>query len=348
MPSCAKSIDIHFYEVRERLKIIIIMGERGVVLITGATGFIGRHVSRLLLKRGYRLRILTRNPDFVELKDRPGVEVRKVNYLDINTLNGIGHGIDFVIHIAGVIKGRRFDAFKKGNIYTTRNLLKAIKEEDSIKKFIFLSSQSAAGPSKDAPLTEKDEAKPVSFYGLSKKIAEEYVKNSGIPYVILRPSAVFGEGDRETLLLFKMAKRGISLSIGKGPLFNIIYVGDLVDVIVKILGSDVVNRTYFVNNGEVFTPQKLSDILKKIMGKKYLFHIRVPEAIATMFSFLGEYYAGLTGKENMITREKLRELKQYSWLASNELLRREVFDKFTSSEDALRRAYSWYIEKGWL
>ncbi len=323
------------------------MGVKGTVLVTGATGFIGRHVTKALLERGYRIRILTRNPDFVNFKDSQNVEVKRVNYLDIDTLKDVGDGVEYVIHIAGVIKGRRFEAFKKGNIYTTRNLLMSLDREQ-VKKIVFLSSQSAAGPSREKPLTEDDMPKPVSFYGLSKKIAEDYVKKSGIPYIILRPSAVFGEGDRETLLLFKMVKNGISLSIGKGPLFNIIYVGDLVEVILRSIEKDISNRTYFVNNGEVFSPQKLSDTIKKIMGKKYLFHIKVPEVVAVFFSFLGEYYAGITGKESMITREKLRELRQYKWLASNELIKREILNEFTSSEEALLRAFSWYKRERWL
>ena len=323
------------------------MNEKPLVLLTGATGFIGRHVTRELLKKGYKLRILTRHPELVDFVDKQDAEVKKVNYLDVQTLFDVAKDVDFVVHIAGVIKGRTFDVFKKGNIYTTRNLLEAVKQ-GNVRKFVFLSSQSAAGPSYERPLTEEDEAKPVSFYGLSKKIAEGYVERSGIPYVILRPSAVFGEGDRETFLLFKMVKNGISISIGDGPLFNIIYVGDLVKIIVRVLEGNVMNKKYFVNNGEILSPKRLNEIIKKIMGKRYVFHIKVPQAVAVFFAFLAEYYSNITGKESMLTREKMRELKQYRWLASNELLKREIFDTFTPSEEALKRAYIWYKKEGWL
>ncbi len=336
-----------FYEIRESVRIIIDMNEKPLVLLTGATGFIGRHVTRELLKRGYKLRILTRHPELVNFVDKQYVEIKKVNYLDIQTLYDVAKDVDFVVHIAGVIKGRTFDVFKKGNIYSTRNLLEAVRR-GNVRKFVFLSSQSAAGPSYERPLTEEDEAKPVSFYGLSKKIAERYVEKSGIPYVILRPSAVFGEGDRETFLLFKMVKNGISISIGDGPLFNIIYVGDLVEIIVRVLERNVINKKYFVNNGEVLSPKRLNEIIKKIMGKRYVFHIKVPQAAAVFFAFLAEYYSNITGRESMLTREKMRELRQYRWLASNELLKKEIFDRFTSSEEALKRAYVWYKKEGWL
>ena len=316
------------------------------VLLTGATGFIGSHVTKLLLQKGYKLRILTRNKAFIP-ENIEEVEVRIVDYLNPETLNDVGENVDYVIHMAGVIKGRHFDVFKKGNIYTTKNLLDKLKEYP-IKKFIYLSSQSAAGPSKDRPLVEEDAPNPVSFYGLSKKIAEEKVSNSGIPYIILRPSAVFGEGDRETFSLFKMAKLGISFSIGNGPLFNMIYVKDLASIIVKSMESEIVNSIYFVNNGEVYSPRSLNDILKKVMGKKYSFHIKVPLAVATLVAFLNEYYSGLVKQDNMLTREKLRELRQYAWLASNEKLKRELFSNFTPSEKAFRKTYEWYKAHRWL
>ena len=317
-----------------------------LVLLTGATGFIGRHITSELISAGYRLRILTRRSTF-HPQNEGHIEVKVVDYLKEETLKGIGDGVDYVIHMAGVIKGKSFDVFKKGNIYTTLHLLNEIKNYP-IKKFIYLSSQSAAGPSGRKPLREDAKPHPVSFYGLSKKIAEEKVVSSKLPYVILRPSAVFGEGDRETLSLFQMAKWGLSISIGGGPFFNLIYVKDLAKVILNTLEKDVVNTVYFVNNGEVYSPQKLSALLRRVMGKEYALHVKVPKRIAGIVAFLNEYYAGLVGKESMLTREKFRELKQYAWLASNEKLKREVYNDFTPTEEALRRTYEWYKEYGWL
>ncbi len=316
------------------------------VLLTGATGFIGSHVTKKLILRGYKLRILTRNPNFVP-HDRDNIEVVVVDYLKPETLRGIGKDVDYVIHMAGVIKGKRFEVFKRGNIYATTNLIKELKKYP-IKKFIFLSSQSAAGPSGERPVTEDDVPRPVSFYGLSKKIAEERVMKSGLPYVILRPSAVFGEGDRETFSLFKMAKLGVSFSIGKGPLFNMIYVRDLASIIARCIEKDVSNTIYFVNNGEIYSPRKLNEILSRIMGKKYTFHIKVPKVAALLVAFLNEYYSGLVGQESMLTREKLRELSQYAWLASNEKLKKEIFADFAPSDKAFQKTYDWYKRNRWL
>ncbi len=316
------------------------------VLLTGATGFIGSHVTRMLLQKGYKLRILTRNKSFTP-ENSEKIEVRVVDYLNPETLNNVGEDVDYVIHMAGVIKGRRFGVFKRGNIYTTVNLLDKLKSYP-IKKFIYLSSQSAAGPSKGRPLVEEDPPDPVSFYGLSKKIAEEKVINSGLPYIILRPSAVFGEGDKETLSLFKMAKLGVSFSIGNGPLFNMIYVKDLVSIILRSMESEIVNTIYFVNNGEVYSPRSLNDALKEVIGKQHTFYIKVPHAVATLVAFLNEYYSGLLKQDTMLTREKMRELKQYAWLASNEKLKREVFSDFTPSKEAFRKTYEWYKAHRWL
>lgn len=317
-----------------------------LVLLTGATGFVGSHVMEELLLRGYRVRILTRSSQSL-LNFRKDVEVQVVDYLRPETLIGIGEGVDYVVHMAGVIKGKKFGVFKRGNIYTTTNLLNELKKYP-IKKFVFMSSQSAAGPSVKRPLTEEDLLRPVSFYGLSKKIAEERVIKSRLPYIILRPSAVFGEGDRETFTLFKLAKMGLSLSIGNGPLFNLIYVKDLAKIVAESIGQNVKNSVYFVNNGEIYSPKKLNKILSGIIGKKHTFHLNVPKAIAPLIAFLNEYYSGILGKESMLTREKLRELKQYAWLASNERLKRDIFSSFTPSEEAFQLTFTWYKTHNWL
>lgn len=320
--------------------------EKKLVLLTGATGFIGRHVKKELVSHGYRIRILTRRFRPIACKEE-NVEIKVVDYLNKDTLKGVGEGVDYVIHMAGVIKGKSFDVFKKGNIYTTINLLKELKNYH-IRKFLYLSSQSAAGPSGITPITEKDAPHPVSFYGLSKKIAEERIISFGLPYIILRPSAVFGEGDKETLTLFKMVKSGISVSVGKGPLFNMIYVKDLAGVILKALEKDVVNEIYFVNNGKIYTPLKLSQLLKKVMSKRYLLHMKVPKTLAFIAAFLNEYYSGLVNKDSILTREKMRELTQYAWLASNEKLKNELYTDFTPDEEAFEKIYRWYKEHNWL
>lgn len=198
--------------------------------VTGGTGFVGQHLLRMALASGYEVRALTRTARaagegiaWVEgALDRP------------ESLKQLCEGADAVIHIAGLISGTRA-AFEAVNVAGTANMIDAARGT-GVRRFIHVSSLAAREPD-------------LSNYGWSKARSERLIAASCLEWTIVRPPAVYGPGDRETLELFKMAKRGLVALPPKGR-FSLIHVEDLCGLLLAILGEpEAISETYEPDDG---------------------------------------------------------------------------------------------------
>src|SRR3954462_770091 len=175
---------------------------------TGGTGFVGSHLLRLALGQGYDVRALTRGwkPPEDEIAWVDGALDRP------ETLQKLATGADAVIHIAGLLTARDRGDFEQVNVGGTANIIDAARKA-GVKRFIHVSSLAAREPE-------------LSDYGWSKARSEQVVGARGLDWTIVRPPAVYGPGDRETLELFKMAKRGLVFLPPAGRM-SVIEVSDL-------------------------------------------------------------------------------------------------------------------------
>jgi nucleoside-diphosphate-sugar epimerase len=185
------------------------------IAITGGTGFVGSHLLEIALAAGHRLNALTRR----DQPERRGVEWIAGDLSTRDALEKLVNGVDAVIHVAGAITGRSAAAFETGNVAGTLSML-AAATAGGIHRFVHVSSLAAREPK-------------LSLYGASKEKAEELVMRSGLDWAIVRPPAVYGPGDRETLELFRMAKLGIMLMPPKGRV-SVIHVADLARLLLAL------------------------------------------------------------------------------------------------------------------
>jgi len=176
--------------------------------ITGATGFVGGHLLDLALAEGHQVRALTRRPQ----QDREGVSWIDGALDRPDSLDRLAEGVNAVIHVAGVLNARDATGFEAGNVTGTSAML-AAAEKAKVQRFIHVSSLAAREPK-------------LSLYGASKAGSEALVGASPLSCAIVRPPAVYGPGDKETLDLFRMAKRGFILLPPSGRL-SLLHVNDL-------------------------------------------------------------------------------------------------------------------------
>lgn len=176
--------------------------------ITGGSGFVGSHLIDAAIAEGHEVAALTRR----EQPPHDGVQWIKGDLEDRGALHRFVDEADAVVHVAGVISAHNKEAFDKGNVAGTLAML-AAATAGGVKRFIFVSSLAAREPK-------------LSLYGASKAKAEDLVYASGLDWAIVRPPAVYGPGDKETLELFRMAKLGIMLMPPRGRL-SLIHVADL-------------------------------------------------------------------------------------------------------------------------
>lgn len=320
----------------------------GTVLITGATGFIGKNLIPALI-RFQKIRILVRRTSNIELfKKNSKIEI---TYGELEKNEGIEqalNGVDTVVHCAARTIGKNFIEYYRTNTTGTANLIKTMNKK-KIKKILYLSSHAVCGPGcEKKPAKENDQPNPVSFYGMTKKLAEDIVMNSGINYTILRPVSVYGPYDMEILKYIKLLNRGICPVIGFGEKYiNLIFITDLVELIITLIRANKFNnQTYFVNDGNCYSYKELLNEITNILGINNL-KIYIPEAMALFYGLLNDVF--LRQQKRLIWRDKVREMARKYWLCSNEKLRDDFnFTPKYMLKQGMRETIDWYRAYGYL
>jgi nucleoside-diphosphate-sugar epimerase len=323
-------------------------------LVTGATGFVGNNLTRKLLERGYSVTCLVRNSHKAQnLADLPV----RLAVADLENSAGIKdavQGIDLIFHAAGAIKAANREHYFAVNCLGTRRLLEAVAEENpGIKRFVHISSLSAAGPSLNAEgISEEDKPNPISWYGESKRASEEEVLRFAekFPVTILRPSAVYGPRDPETLMIYQMVKRGCLFTPGRRVRrFSIVHVDDLNDAILLAGQSDLnTGETFFISNTAPSTWDQFGRLIAKSMAKPFR-QIAFPECIARAAGYAGDLYAKASGKAATVSSQKIRELLQANWICNPaKAIKLLGFDAKIELEKGINETIEWYQLHNWL
>jgi len=246
------------------------------IFIAGASGFVGGHLIDALLKNGYKLRCLARSEKARSLFKEKGVEAVSGDITIPETLEGALNGIDFVIHLVGIIEEKGSATFEEVHVKGTANLVIAAKKA-GVKHFFY---QSALGANRSS----------WSGYLKTKAEAEELVKASRIPFTIFRPSLIIGPWDGFTKRLRDLIKISPVIPIpgsGKSRL-QPIYIKDWVKCLLKALASpDSFQKIY-----EIGGPQRLTytEIVKTLAAamktKKPVIHM--PMGLLKFGAFVAE------------------------------------------------------------
>ncbi len=238
-----------------------------MILVTGATGFIGRALVRQLSESGYPLRALIRpSRRTPRLPKGVPVEVAVVSMADTRGLRAALNGVDVIFHLAGAESQGRNASLLTTDIEGTRNLVEAAKDA-GIRQFVYVSHLGAARAS----------GYPVFK---AKGIAEEFIRRSGIPYTILRSSIVYGPEDHFTSGLARMlrAAPGFFFIPGGGrTVVQPLWVEDLVACLLWSLENPAtLNQVFEVGGSEYFTVQQVAEIvMSAIHAPRYLVEVPI-------------------------------------------------------------------------
>jgi dihydroflavonol-4-reductase len=326
---------------------------RFTAFVSGATGFIGSHLCERLIARGHSVTALVRRTS-----DRHwvhGLPLRTVE-ADLSNDDGLAwavKGAQVVFHLAGLTRAHSEAEYLAGNQLTTRRLIEAVRQAgEDVKRFLFVSSLAAAGPGgAERPMVETDPPRPISFYGSSKLAAEREVLAAGpdLPATVVRPPATYGPRDRNLLTVLRSAKRGWAIlpNHGRG-LASLIHVYDLVDgMILAATHPEAVGQTYYLS-GQAVTWSQVSDTLEGIVGRR-LRHVNLPPMALKMAAEFSELKWLLTGRPQVVSRRKIKDILQPAWVCSDEKARRELgYRPQVSLAEGLAGTYRWYEEQGWI
>ncbi len=203
------------------------------IALTGATGFVGRHLLRRLLDEGHSVNVLVRNPEALTDFNDDSLTVTKGDLQ--SDLSNWAKSADCIIHLAGLVKAKTWSDYDNVNVKGASAVAQAATHDET-PHIILMSSMAARAPE-------------LSYYAKSKYLGEEAVKSkySGALSIIRAP-AVFGPGDKATKPIFDFMRKGWLLSAGgrgwKKRSVAMVYVDDLVDnILSKALGGAYINRT---------------------------------------------------------------------------------------------------------
>ena len=232
---------------------------RGVIALTGATGFLGSHIADCLLAGGWAVRTAVRaTSDRRWLTGKP-LEVVETDLHDSASCAALLAGTCGLIHCAGVVASKDAAAYRRGNVETTRVLLAAAARTwtepvtDPPPVFLLVSSLAARGPAPlAAPARETDPSAPVSEYGRSKREAEQLVSTAPGLFrrVVLRPPALYGPRDREFLPMFRLARAGWALALGNRLSgMSLVDGRDAAAAAVALVETPTAEGVFFVDDG---------------------------------------------------------------------------------------------------
>lgn len=331
-------------------------------LITGATGFIGRNLAKVLVDRGHGVRALVRRSSVRGPLEKLGVEFALG---DLNTGEGLFDAletVDCVLHLAGVTKALTPEEYHRCNSDGTRRLVEAMARRSPAPRLVLCSSLAAAGPTvAGRPKREEDAPAPISTYGKSKLGGEQAVREfcDRVPSVIVRPPIVYGPADREFLpSVLPMAKLGVVLKSGLGPKhYSIIHVDDLCEALylAAIKGQtarpeDPSSGLYFVDDGREYSWEQICEELAKALGKKRrLAVLPLPNLVSYAAGLGSELQARLRGKVPIMNLDKARELTAEAWTCTSERARKELaFTPAFPLDKGFEHTVAWFKQEGWL
>jgi len=335
------------------------MAEPGdLVLVTGANGFIGSHLTEALLARGYRVRCMVRRTSDLSFIRHLPVEW---TYADLDGGEGLGtavEGVDAVCHCAALTRALDEETLVRVNVRGVEALAQAcLKANPRLRRLLFVSSVAAVGPS-DGPGDAVDELRPprpVTWYGKSKLAAEQALQAAAgaedgrLPVVIVRPAAVYGPRDKDFRAYFRAIKLCLNLQLGRTERYvSLIYVRDLVDLLLRALEQEQAAGQTYIGCGPASSYAELAGTIARVLDRRAV-RVNVPLAVLGPLAAVSKVKGQMTGRPALLNDQRLVDVRQRSWLYSGDKARRELgFVAQYDLEAGVRETAEWYRREGWL
>ena len=223
-----------------------------------------------------------------------------------------------------------------------------IEKNPAVKRFVYLSSLAAAGPScNGAPSKETGEPKPVSAYGRSKLEGERIVMKhkSAIPVTVIRPPAVYGPRDKDFYIFFKLLKKGISLSWGE-CYYSLLYVDDLVrGAILSAESKTAEGEIFYLSDGRIYSNEEITEAIALTLESKPV-RLKIPKSLMPVIAGIGQK---LGNQGNIINKDKIRELQHSYWTCDSTKSRNELgFIPNVGIKEGIKWTADWYRIHQWL
>ena len=276
-----------------------------MILLTGATGFVGGNLLKEMLNQGFKVRCLVRNPSKAEAIKQAGVELVQGDVTDRDSIaKALEDGkVEAAVHLVGILAETKNTTFKVIHTEGTRNMVEACKQKN-VKRFIHISA-----------LGTRENAR--SEYHKTKWEAEEIIRHSGLEYTIFRPSVLFGKEDKFANLFANIIKISPFIMIpgnGKNKM-QTVSVKDLVKAMTKaVTDARHINKVYEIAGPEKLAFNEIIDAICRVLGRTRL-KIHIPMPVMRIGAAIGECIF----PKPPITRDQLLMLEEDNITENNAL-----------------------------
>lgn len=319
------------------------------ILITGASGFVGRYTTKELVRRGHTVFALVRRTSSRRLLNVLGATALLGDLDNLPGHRKLPQRLDAVIHLAGLIKARFNREFYRINAEGTENLIRWLPKM-ALQHFVHVSSISARGPNRDE--NDLEGQGPVSHYGKSKLKSEEIVRQNldQGQFTIVRPPIIYGPEDQATLPLFCLFQKGFFLSTaGRDQRLSFVHVEDIARLLaVFIDGAPARNCIYPEDGSGGYLVEQIAEMASTVFGRP----IRIkslPQTLVGSLAAMGGFASSILGFAPMFCWDKFLEMRQTFWICQND----GCFEKLDLPEPiplsrGLAETQKWYLENGWI
>jgi dihydroflavonol-4-reductase len=340
------------------------------ILITGASGFIGSFLVEEALNQGMEVWAGMRQSSSRKYLTDARIRFAELDFARPDKLRAQlqkhqteHQGWDIIVHAAGATKCLKKEDFERTNFTGTQNLVNELTELHMIpSQFIYLSSLSVFGAIRDQkasgnepwcylPILENDTPKPNTAYGASKFKSESFLmSHSDFPWLIFRPTGVYGPREKDYFLMAQSIKSHIDFAVGYKPQeITFVYVKDVAQAIFKAIALNVTHRAYFLSDGAVYHSRAFSDLLQKELGNPWVLHIKAPIWVLCAVCAIGGVISRMRHKVGTLNMDKYHILRQRNWQCDITPAEKELgYKPEYPLERGVHEAVVWYKEQGWL
>lgn len=298
------------------------------ILVIGAGGFIGGFIAQKALALGYETWAGVRDTTSRRYLQDPRLHFVVLDYGNADAVAEAlraaaptPEGWDYIIWNLGATKVAHPEDFDRINYQYLMNFVKVLRRENLVpRKLLYMSSLSALGPGDEkgyAPLNADTVPRPNTLYGLSKIKAEMCLEKSNMPWIIFRPTGVYGPHEKDYLMMIESIDRHIDVSMGfRRQMLTFIYVEDLVDAMFLALAAPaekVLHHKYIISEDRAYTQAEFRALVARHLGTKCVMPVRLPMWTVWVVSAAAEKLAAARGKTSTLNTDKYKIMRQRNW-----------------------------------
>jgi len=325
------------------------------VLVTGATGFTGKVLVKRLLALGANVRAIARQSSDLSPFADDQIRWFRGDVYDPDTVAKACTGVEYIFHVAAAFRQAKItdEEYSKVHVESTKLLARAVCGSEKFKRFVHVSTMGVHGHIENPPGDENSPYAPGDQYQRTKLEAEqwlrEYAGQDGLPYTVIRPTGIYGPGDRRLLKVFKMATWPVFPILGNGKCYyHLVHVEDLVEAIVLAAHHEAALFDVFLAGDR--EPVQLEEMARIVAheARRKIRVLRIPVTPFFIAADICEAVCKPLGIEPPLYRRRVAFYTKDRWFDTSKIHQKLGFCCAYSNEHGIRSTTRWYQKQGWI